>query len=149
MSATISDEQLAARELVRGWAAGSGAIAAVRDSEGGSAQAWQPVYRGLVDLGLFGVAVAEEAGGAGGSVSDLCVMVEEAARALVPGPVATTALATLVVSDPAILDELATGRTAGAALDADLRADSGRISGVAEYVLGADTDGLLLLPVDD
>ncbi|HNM11408.1 MAG TPA: acyl-CoA dehydrogenase family protein, partial [Mycobacterium sp.] len=93
MSATISDEQLAARELVRGWAAGSGAIAAVRDSEGGSAQAWQPVYRGLVDLGLFGVAVAEEAGGAGGSVSDLCVMVEEAARALVPGPGATTALA--------------------------------------------------------
>ena len=149
MSATISDEQLAARELVHGWAAGSGAIAAVRDSEGGSAQAWQPVYRGLVDLGLFGVAVAEEAGGAGGSVSDLCVMVEEAARALVPGPVATTALATLVVSDPAILDELATGRTAGAALEADLRADSGRISGTAEYVLGADTAGLLLLPVDD
>ena len=76
-------------------------------------------------------------------------MVEEAARALVPGPVATTALATLVVSDPAILDELATGRTAGAALEADLRADSGRISGTAEYVLGADTAGLLLLPVDD
>ena len=30
-------------------------------------------------------------------------MVEEAAKALVPGPVATTALATLVVTDPELL----------------------------------------------
>lgn len=149
MSATITDEQLAARELVRSWAAGSGAYAAVRDVESGATQAWRPIYRGLADLGLFGVAVAEEAGGAGGSVLDLCAMVEEAARALVPGPVATTALATLVVTDPAVLESLTTGRSAGAALTADLRADSGRISGTAEHVLGGDADGWLVLPVGD
>ena len=33
MSATITDEQFAARELVRSWAAGSGAVAAARDVE--------------------------------------------------------------------------------------------------------------------
>ncbi len=43
-------------------------------------------------------------GGAGGTVEDLCAMVDEAAAALVPGPVATTALATLIVTDEALLD---------------------------------------------
>ena len=47
--------------------------------------------RGLAGLGLFGVAVPEDFGGAGGSIEDLSAMVEEAAKALVPGPVATTA----------------------------------------------------------
>ena len=77
-------------------------------------------------------------------------MVEEAARALIPGPVATTAVATLVVDDPELLDALASGRlTAGAALRADLRDADGLISGTADYVLGADAAGLLLLPVGE
>ena len=67
-------------------------------------------------------------------------MVEEAARALIPGPVATTALATLVITDPELLEALASGdATAGLALAADLRLDGDRVSGTAEYVLGADT----------
>lgn len=150
MSATITDEQFAARELVRSWAASSGAAAAVRDVEQGTPEAWRPVYRALAELGLFGVAVAEDAGGAGGSVQDLCAMVEEAARALIPGPVATTALATLVLTDPELLEALASGETtAGLALTADLRAEGGRVSGTAAYVLGADSSGVLLLPAGD
>ena len=150
MSATITDEQFAARELVRSWAAGTGAPDAVRDIEDGHPDAWRAVYDGVGDLGLFGVAVAEEAGGAGGSVIDLCAMVEEAARALIPGPVATTALASLVVSDPVLLQALSAGQiTAGAALSADLREEAGRVSGSADFVLGALATGLLLLPVGD
>ena len=110
--------------MVRDWAAGSGATEAVRDIEQGEPKAWQPVFEGLAGLGLFGVAVPEDCGGAGGSIEDLCAMVEEAARALVPGPVATTALATLVVSDPALREALASGeRTAGVALDSDVEFD--------------------------
>jgi alkylation response protein AidB-like acyl-CoA dehydrogenase len=150
VSATITDEQFAARELVRSWAASSGALAAVRDVEHGTPDAWRPVYRGLAELGLFGVAVAEDAGGAGGSVQDLCAMVEEAARALIPGPVATTAVATLLVTDAELLEALASGEaTAGLALAANLALDGDRVSGTAEYVLGADTSGVLLLPVGD
>ncbi|AKK29652.1 acyl-CoA dehydrogenase [Mycobacterium sp. EPa45] len=150
MSATITDEQFAARDLVRSWAASAGALAAVRDVEHGTPDAWRPVYRGLAELGLFGVAVAEEAGGAGGSVQDLCAMVEEAARALIPGPVATTAVATLVITDPELLEALASGETtAGLALAGDLRRDGDTVSGTAEYTLGADTAGALLLPVGD
>src|ERR1700744_1183133 len=111
VATTITDEQFAARELVRDWAAGSGATAAVRDIEQGSPKAWQSVFEGLAGLGLFGVAVPEDFGGAGGSIEDLCAMVEEAAKALLPGPVATTALSTVVLSeaesDPELLEELA------------------------------------------
>lgn len=150
MSATITDEQFAVRDLIRSWAAGTGAPDTVRDVEHGRGDAWRAVYDGIAELGLFGVAVDETAGGAGGSVTDLCAMVEEAARALIPGPVATTALASLVVTDPAVLGALASGQlTAGAALTADLREDSGRVTGSAQYVLGASDTGLLLLPVGD
>ncbi|HVQ52960.1 MAG TPA: acyl-CoA dehydrogenase [Mycobacterium sp.] len=152
MSATITDEQFAARELVRSWAAGSGAVAAARDVEHGKQDAWRAPYDGLAQLGIFGVALPEEHGGAGGSADDLCAMVDEAAAAMVPGPVATTALATLVIGDSHsdLLDALASGeRTAGVALSAELTYDGGRVSGTADYVLGADPAGLLLLPAGD
>ena len=149
-SATITDEQFAARELVRSWAAASGAVAAAREVEHGDPDAWRAVYAGLAELGIFGVAVAEEHGGAGGTVEDLCAMVDEAAAAMAPGPVATTALATLVVTDAGLLQALASGeRTAGVSLTADLTLDGDRVSGTAAYVLGADAAGLLLLPAGD
>ncbi|HXY64217.1 MAG TPA: acyl-CoA dehydrogenase [Mycobacterium sp.] len=149
MATTITDEQFAARELVRDWAASSGATAAVRATEQGEPDAWRPVFGGLTDLGLFGVAVPEDRGGAGGSIEDLCAMIEEAARALVPGPVATTALATLVVADPQLCAALASGeRTAGVALDGDVEFDAAtsRASGTVARMLGAVADGLLLVP---
>jgi alkylation response protein AidB-like acyl-CoA dehydrogenase len=148
-SATATDEQFAARELVRSWAAGSNVVAAARDVEQGDPDAWRPAYAGLAQLGIFGVALPEESGGAGGTVDDLCAMVDEAAAALVPGPVATTAVATLVVpsSHAELLEALASGeRTAGLALSAELSFDAGRASGTAEFVLGADAGGVLLLP---
>jgi len=79
-------------------------------------------------------------------------MLDEAAAAMVPGPVATTALATLVIgeSHAELLEELASGqRTAGVAASADVRYEAGRASGRAEYVLGADPHGVLLLPAGD
>lgn len=149
-SRTSASDQFAARELVRTWASGSGSSAATRDVEQGEPDAWRPVYGALAELGLFGVAVSEDAGGAGGSVTDLCAMLEEAAAALVPGPVATTALATLVVDDPGLLDALMSGkRTAGVALTSDLRLDGDRVSGTAGGVLGAVGDGLLVLPAGE
>lgn len=148
-SATITDEQFAARDLVRSWAGATDTAAAVRAGET-DADAWRAPFQGLAELGIFSVAVPEEQGGAGGTVEDLCAMVDEAAAALVPGPVATTALATLVVTDEAVLEALVSGeRSAGAALDADLTLAGDKVSGTAEYVLGADAAGVLLLPAGD
>ncbi len=127
-------------------------IAAARDVEHGEPDAWRAPYQGLAQLGIFGVALPEEHGGADGTVGDLCAMVDEAAAAMVPGPVATTALATLLIGDSHtdLLEALASGeRTAGVAATAELRYDGGRVSGTAEYVLGADAAGLLLLPAGD
>ena len=160
MVATVTDEQFAARALVRDWArnstSGPGGTTAIREVEQGDTDAWRPVFARLAELGIFGVAIPEDHGGAGGSVEDLCAMVEEAAKALVPGPVATTALATLVVTDPALLAELAAGeRFAGLALEgleglegegAQFDGEASRASGVLPLVLGAAEGGVLLLP---
>ncbi|MBP1817680.1 acyl-CoA dehydrogenase family protein [Mycobacterium sp. OAE908] len=152
MSATITDEQFAARELIRSWASSSGAVAAARAVERGDAGAWRTAYQGVAELGLFGVALPEEHGGADGTAEDLLAMVDEAAAAMVPGPVATTALATLVLggSHVELLEALASGeRTAGVALAGDVRYADGRASGTADGVLGADPGGVLLLPAGD
>lgn len=153
MVATVTDEQFAARALVRDWArnttSGPGGTAAIREVEQGHPDAWRPVYAGLADLGIFGVAVPEDHGGAGGTVEHLCAMVEEAAKALVPGPVATTAVATLVVDDPGVLESLASGeRFAGLALEGDVRFDGRTASGTLPLVLGAADGGVLLVPAD-
>ncbi|OBH02357.1 acyl-CoA dehydrogenase [Mycobacterium sp. E3247] len=155
MVATVTDEQFAARALVRDWArnatSGPGGTTAIRQVERGETDAWRPVFARLAELGIFGVAIPEEHGGAGGSVEDLCAMVEEAAKALVPGPVATTALATLVVTDPDLLGQLAAGeRFAGLALKGGARFDgqTSRVSGALPWVLGAADGGVLLLPAD-
>ena len=148
-SADITEEEFAARDLVRGWASSSGAIAAVRAIEQGDPDAWRPVYDALAQLGIFGVAVPEESGGAGAGVQDLCVMVDEAAAALIPGPVATSALATLLITDEKVLDGLMSGRlTAGVALDADITFDGASASGTAKFVLGGLADGVLVLPTN-
>lgn len=149
-SISIDSERAAVREMVRSWAVASGSITAVRAVEEGDADAWLTPYRGLVELGTFGVAVSEDLGGAGGSIADLCVMVDEAAAALVPGPVASTALATLVITDAELLEALASGeRTAGLALNSDITFDGQTATGTAKYVIGALPDGLLLLPAGD
>ena len=145
-SANVTDEQFAVRDMVRSWAAASKSIDAVRAVEQGDPDAWRAPYQGLAQLGTFGVAIPEELGGAGGSVEDLCLMVDEAAAALVPGPVASTALATLVITDETLLEALASGeRTAGVALSSDITYESGTATGSAEFVLGGLADGVLLL----
>lgn len=155
MVATVTDEQFAARALVRDWArnatSGPGGTTAIRDVEQGKPDAWRPVFSRLAELGIFGVAIPEETGGAGGSIEDLCAMVEEAAKALIPGPVATTALATLVVTDPELLEVLAAGeRFAGLALEGDVRFDAATstASGTLSYALGVADGAVLLAPAD-
>ena len=145
-----TSDQAAARELVRSWAASAASITAVRAVELGDADAWRGPYRAFGELGAFGVAVPEEYGGAGSTVGDLCAMVDEAAAALVPGPLATTALATLVVDDPTVLEALAAGELgAGVAFDSDISVSGDTATGTASYVLGADGTGVLILPAGD
>src|SRR5581483_1429384 len=52
----------------------------------------QGFWKKIVDLGWPGLLIPENYGGQGGSYLDMTVIVEEAGKALVPGPFFTTAL---------------------------------------------------------
>lgn len=67
--------------------------------EEGNVDVWWLVFVGLVGLGFFGVVVLEDCGGVGGSIEDLCVMVDEVVRVLVLGLVVIIVVVILVVFD--------------------------------------------------
>ena len=48
------------------------------------------LWKGLAELGLIGVAIPEEYGGAGAGQLELCVIAEELGRVLAPVPFAST-----------------------------------------------------------
>ncbi|PPJ39856.1 acyl-CoA dehydrogenase [Nocardia nova] len=144
MTIATTDEHKAVQESMRGWAAAVHPIATMRSGAPGY---WREFWPGLVGLGVFRVAVPEEAGGAGGCVSDLAVLIEQAAHDLVGGPVTATALAGLVAGDT--LDE---DTPCGIALSEPVvlshnATDALEVTGTWETVLGADEQTALLLPV--
>ncbi|MFQ6230411.1 acyl-CoA dehydrogenase family protein [Nocardia sp. NPDC002869] len=154
MTIATTDEHKAVQQSMSGWAAAAQPIATMRAD---ATDFWRTYWATLTDLGIFRVAVAEEAGGAGGSVSDLAVFIEQAAHDMVGGPLLTTAIAGLVTAgrlpeeqpcgialDTVAGDETAPGGgPAVPALDG-----AGTLSGSWESVLGAAPGVAVLLPVD-
>jgi 3-oxochol-4-en-24-oyl-CoA dehydrogenase len=118
------------------------------------AEAEQPpaAWSDLVEMGVLGLHVPEEYGGSGGDLSDLVVAVEELGRAVTPGNVVPTVIATAVLADEADdatkkthLPGLADGtRTAAIALGADLTISAGKATGTVPVALGGGTADILL-----
>jgi alkylation response protein AidB-like acyl-CoA dehydrogenase len=75
-----TDEQLAMREAIRS----SGALS----------------WPDLAALGIFGMAIAEELGGAGGTAEDLAAALEQVTDSLAPGPITSTLVAGLAKPSP-------------------------------------------------
>ncbi|MDX6284572.1 MAG: 3-oxochol-4-en-24-oyl-CoA dehydrogenase [Frankiales bacterium] len=148
MTIAITPEQLALRDAVRTWAERSKAREVARGfataSLDGTLAADLPAgWAGLVELGLPGIHVPEEYGGAGMRVEDLAVAVEELGYQLAAEPLWPTALASLCllqVADSAVakalLPELAEGRLVAAVG-----------LGENEPVIGAGPAQLLVLPI--
>ncbi|MGB7382585.1 MAG: acyl-CoA dehydrogenase family protein, partial [Rhodococcus sp. (in: high G+C Gram-positive bacteria)] len=112
MTLATSEDQRDVQRSIRSWIASVEPIGTLRaDPESG----WRTHWQDLADLGIFSVAVPESAGGVGGTVADLAVMVESAGSGLVAGPVWTSALAaTLVgrgVGRGRSAEDLCSGRT--------------------------------------
>lgn len=116
---------------------------------------WKTV---AVELGLAGLVIPEERGGAGASAREVAVVLEELGRALAPVPFLSSAVeaaAVLRESESALLEEVAAGERTAALLvpfstapDGDLPRmsvdGSGRLSGRVTSVAGAlDADVLL------
>ncbi|MFD6363017.1 acyl-CoA dehydrogenase [Streptomyces roseolus] len=106
--------------------------------------------------GLLGIHVPEEHGGGGGGLDDLAVVVEETARALLPGPYLPSVLAAELLrragAPGPLLADLAEGRRVGAValggpgtLTAVRTATGHLLDGTALPVLGAAQADLLLL----
>ncbi|MBF6214536.1 acyl-CoA dehydrogenase family protein [Nocardia puris] len=153
MTIATTDEHKAVQESMRGWAASVGPIATMRAEPVGF---WHTYWPALAGLGVFRVAVAEDVGGAGGSVADLAVLLEQAAHDLVGGPVLSTALASLVTAGAlaedvpcgVALDSVVDpGDAPGARVSVPGAGAEVLLSGVWETVLGAAPGTAVLLPV--
>ncbi|MFE9326345.1 acyl-CoA dehydrogenase family protein [Nocardia sp. NPDC052278] len=147
MTIATTDEHKAVQESMRGWAGSVRPIATMRDEP---TDFWRAYWPGLADFGIFRVAIAEAAGGHGGSVADLAVLVEQAAHDLVGGPVLSTALANLVTAG-ALAEDMPCGVAldfvVGDVVSVPVASDELLLTGVWESVLGAASGTSVLLPV--
>ena len=153
MAIAITPDQQALQASLRDWAKQAAPLAAVRRMEQDDAAPVSSVT-GLAALGVFSIAVPEDAGGAGGTVADLAAALEQLAVALVPGPVLPTALAAMLAAPqlPALINSALTGsQTVAVALDpgtlTGTRHPDGtlHVTGRTGPVLGAGTTSHLLL----
>ncbi|MDA0634954.1 acyl-CoA/acyl-ACP dehydrogenase [Nonomuraea sp. MCN248] len=148
MKLVPSQEQRELRAAVRDFLAAASPTAKAR-------QGYDPeVYARLNgELGLSGLIVPEEYGGAGAGFAELAVALEETGAVLLPGPFLATAFAAVAltrVPDKELLSGIADGRVAATlALDgADLTAADGRVSGTLPRVLSGMEADVLLVSAD-
>ncbi len=101
---------------------------------------WQRMAR---ELGLQGLVVPDELGGAGAGLVELAIVLEEFGRRLVPAPFLSTALATLALIDAD--EDVAAGTLSGIAdgMSADVFVVAARApEGVGLFLVDAGADGL-------
>ncbi|MFD7979332.1 acyl-CoA dehydrogenase [Streptomyces sp. NPDC059071] len=159
MGIAITHEQRELARSVRGWLTRAVPPEEVRrhlDLPGLAAE--RPAYwDGAAGQGLLGVHLPEEYGGGGGDLVDLAVVLEEAGRAVLPGPHLPSVLAAELLHRAGHGEEAAAvagGERIGAvALDAGTltaapshTADGLVLDGVAPPVLGAACADLIVLP---
>ena len=109
MPVALNDDQSALAQTVAGFAERHGARESTRKETDNHKAGERPDHwLELISLGLHAVHLPEQVGGQGGSVEDIAVVIGEAGRALLPGPLLPTVCASAVVST-AELDDAATG----------------------------------------
>jgi isovaleryl-CoA dehydrogenase len=83
---SLSDEQRAFVESIRDFAARECGTREQRDAltEHGREPHNQQLYERVAELGWVGVSIPEEYGGAGGGAVDMCLMLEETTRGMIP-----------------------------------------------------------------
>jgi 3-oxochol-4-en-24-oyl-CoA dehydrogenase len=158
MPVALNNDQSALAQTVIGFAERHGARASTRkDSVNLKAGERPDHWLELISLGLHAVHLPEEVGGQGGSTEDIAVVIGEAGRALLPGPLLPTVCASTVVStahpdDAAIqvLECLAAGTTAavfGPRLSLTISEHSGRtrLAGESAATLGAASAELFVV----
>ncbi|MET9408827.1 acyl-CoA dehydrogenase [Streptomyces sp. NPDC002935] len=98
MGIAITPEQRELAEAVRGWIARAVPPEEVRKLLDAPGSGRPPFWDALAAQGLLAVHLPEAYGGGGGDLVDLAVVVEEAARAALPGPFVANVLASAVLA---------------------------------------------------
>ncbi|MER5380423.1 acyl-CoA dehydrogenase [Streptomyces sp. NPDC002688] len=127
MGIAITPEQRELAEAVRGWIARAVPPEEVRKLLDAPGSGRPPFWDALAAQGLLAAHLPEAYGGGGGDLVDLAVVVEEAARAALPGPFVANVLAS------AVLTAEAAGGT-GDAVRAAGRGDLVRALGCGERI---------------
>src|ERR1700739_691705 len=98
MKAIPTAEQREFAATLRGLLASESPVGLVRALQAPGADRSTPtLWKALADAGVFGLAIAEQYGGSGGSLDDLAVFYTEAGRALCPTTVHSTVQAALAI----------------------------------------------------
>ena len=98
MKAIPTAEQREFAATLRGLLAAESPVSLVRAlTSPGADRSTPTLWKALADAGVFGLAIAEEYGGSGGSLDDLAVFYTEAGRALCPTTVHSTVQAALAI----------------------------------------------------
>jgi alkylation response protein AidB-like acyl-CoA dehydrogenase len=143
------------RTVVRGFLARACPPDAVRrlmaDPAAHDATLWR---RLATELGLTGLAIGEEFGGAGCGMTELAVVCEELGRSLAPVPyLATAVLAAQALPAGPVAAGIRTGIADGTViatviLDGDLHTKDGRLTGTADLVLDGTLADVIICAAD-
>lgn len=154
--------------MLRGLLSAESPIGLVRGlHEPGADRSTPALWKALADAGVFGLSIAQQYGGSGGSLEDLAVFYTEAGRALCPTTVHSTVAATLAIDQlappegkagwlPALANGAVRGTTAlWSARDAAVvspvlsaypdSSGAWRLTGTADYVADADVADLIVV----
>ena len=151
MDFTFSPEQQELRQAVRELATDRSASAQVRAAMESSTPGFDTELWRLVgaEMGLLGVGVAEDLGGAGGGFVDAAVVIEEAGRALMPVPLLSTYVASQVLARAGATGAEALGEIVSGARPATLAVARSSLSaggigfGAGDSVLGGTVDNVV------
>ncbi len=160
MALALTDDHAQLADAVRAWTARicpPSAVRAAADGDDSGAAFYRDTIRpGLAELGVLGLHLPEADSGQGAGLTELAVAIEELGRALAPGSLVPTVLASAVLASAGgsgkALASLAQGSGNGAvALTAGILATASPggdlvINGSADCVLGAPDADLLILP---
>ncbi|MDT2008254.1 acyl-CoA dehydrogenase [Rhodococcus opacus] len=158
MTMGLTEEERDLRDSVRGWATRTVTPAVLREAVEAKSEQRPLFWKSLADLGVLGLHLPEEVGGAGCGLVELAVATEELGRVLLPGPFLPTVLLGAVLHEAGHttgLAGLADGSTLGAAAlqpgTLRLVRDGGIVSldGESGYVLGGQVGDLFLLAARD
>ncbi len=134
MSIGISEEHVELARSLREWAASLGGREAARDADSDPGATFADTWKACVEMGVATIGLPESYGGGGGTMLDQAVALEACAHELVPGPLLSTAVASLVSPSKEIGDGAAVALVHESSGNG---AVAGDLAG-ATHLLGAD-----------